>query len=160
MGKEWLQIRGDPSIRRFLFEQERSANEFDKSIDTALNRVCELLHHHGVFHAKVHFSSGQVTLWLVDDPMRYRVHVKEEFLQMDCAQLYAKRRYPDEAVVEPTSIPLVLDIFKHMRIRDPQLYLRSGSLNLINGIVGLNFSCDGSHYLYYTDFLEKSQEIF
>ncbi len=111
MAKEWLQIRGDPSIRQFLFEQERTANEFDKSIDTALNRVCELLHHHGVFHVNVHFSSGQVALWLVDDPMRYRVHVNEESLQMDSGQAYAKRRYPDEAVVEPTSIPMVFAIF-------------------------------------------------
>lgn len=72
MAKEWLQIRGDPSIRQFLFEQERTVNEFDKSIDTGLNRACELLHHHGVLHAKVHFSSGRLSLWLVDDPMRVR----------------------------------------------------------------------------------------
>ena len=35
---------------------------------------------HGVIHAEVRFSTGQVTLWLLHDPLRYRVHVKEGFL--------------------------------------------------------------------------------
>jgi hypothetical protein len=30
---------------------------------------------------------------------------------------------------------------------DENIDLRSGSLNIYNGIVGLNFSCDGSHYM-------------
>jgi hypothetical protein len=35
--------------------------------------------------------------------------------------------------------------------------LRAGSLNLINGMVGLNFSCDGSHSLSARDFLKASE---
>ena len=38
---------------------------------------------------------------------------------------------------------------------DDTLYLRSGSLNIFNGIIGLNFSCDGSHYIPYDEFLNK-----
>jgi hypothetical protein len=30
---------------------------------------------------------------------------------------------------------------------DETIDLRSGSLNIHNGIVGLNFSCDGSRYM-------------
>ena len=33
------------------------------------------------------------------------------------------------------------------------VYLRSSSLNLINGMVGLTFSCDGSLYINYEEFL-------
>ena len=43
------------------------------------------------------------------------------------------------------------------RVADEQIYLRAGSLNLINGMVGLNFSCDGSHYLSARDFLNASE---
>jgi hypothetical protein len=42
---------------------------------------------------------------------------------------------------------------------DETIYLRSGSLNIINGIVGLNFSCDGSHYMPVEDFLEKGGDF-
>ncbi|HEY0663326.1 MAG TPA: hypothetical protein VGD18_01835, partial [Thiobacillaceae bacterium] len=34
-------------------------------------------------------------------------------------------------------------------------YLRAGSLNIFNGMVGLTFSCDGSHYLPWDEFLSK-----
>jgi len=35
------------------------------------------------------------------------------------------------------------------------IYLRSGSLNIFNGMISLNFSCDGSHYLPFREFLEE-----
>ena len=159
MSDEWLQIRGDPSIREFLFLQERHFNEFDQRIDQVLSRAAELMLGYGVFHAKIHFSSGQVTLWLVDDPKRYRVHVKEEFLDMEPARHYPSRRYTHEAIVQREAIIPILDGFKRLRFRDPQIYLRAGSLNVINGIIGLNFSCDGSHYMSCSDFLLKMNEI-
>ena len=39
------------------------------------------------------------------------------------------------------------------------IYLRSASLNIVNTIVGLNFSCDGSHYLPYDEFLQKDNSF-
>lgn len=38
---------------------------------------------------------------------------------------------------------------------DEYLYLRAGSLNVVNGLIGLNFSCDGSHYLKAEEFLSR-----
>lgn len=159
MPNNWLQIRGDPSIREFLFLQERKLNEFDKYMDDVMNRVADLLGNYGVFHAKVHFSSGQVTLWLVDDPLRYKVHVKEEFLNLDAFNTYPLKPYTSEAIVKQQTIMPILEGFKKLRLKDPQIYLRSGSLNLVNGIVGLNFSCDGSHYMNCDEFLLKIDEI-
>jgi len=158
--RSWLQIRGDPSVRQFVFEQERVANEFDARIDDVLRRVECLLKEHGVFHAKVHFSSGQVTLWLLHDPLRYRVHVKEEFLDPNLCLAYPRVSYAQMAVVPTTAIPLVLAEFKRLRSMDPQMYLRSGSINVVNGLVGLNFSCDGSHYLGYSEFLVRARELY
>jgi hypothetical protein len=159
MSNDWLQIRGDPSIREFLFLQERKLNEFDQHLDQVLARVNDLICNYGVFHAKVHFSSGQVTLWLVDDPMRYRVHVKEQFLHLDVFHSYLLSSYTGEAVIDQRSIMPVLQGFKRLRLKDPQVYLRSGSLNIVNGVVGLNFSCDGSHYMSCNEFLSKIDEI-
>ena len=159
MPDNWIQIRGDPSIREFLFLQERKLNEFDEHLDEVLSRITELICNYGVFHAKVHFSSGQVTLWLVDDPLRYRVHLKDEFLNLNAYHSYPLKTYPRDAVISREYLPSILDGFKQLRLKDPQIYLRSGSLNIINGIVGLNFSCDGSHYIDYEEFVQKIDDI-
>lgn len=159
MPDNWIQIKGDPSIRKFLFEQERTFNEFDRHIDAVLDKVATLIKNHGVFHAKIHFSSGQVTLWFVDDPLRYKVYVKDDFLSLDVTTLCGRENYPEQALLGAGVIQPVFEGFKQMRTRDPQVYLRSGSLNIVNGLVGLNFSCDGSHYMACEEFLIKIEEI-
>jgi len=160
MPKRWLQIRGDPSIRRFLFTQSRVDNEFDSHLDEVLGRVGQLLAGRGIFHAKVHFSSGQVTLWPFSDPYNYQVCVKDEFLGAGFMDSFDAAAYPINAAVPPHRIPLVLDILRLLRCADNSVYLRSGSLNIMNGMVGLNFSCDGSHYIDYRDFLEQRDMLF
>jgi hypothetical protein len=160
MRTRWLQIRGDPSVRQFVFEQARVSNEFDKRLDEVLARVEVLMLGHGVFHAKLHFSTGQVTLWLLNDPLRYRVHVKEEFLDPDLRLVYPCIPYTAEALVPTPEIPKVLTEFKRLRMQDNQIYLRSASLNVVNGLVGLNFSCDGSHYLNYAEFLTQAGKLY
>ena len=160
MRSRWLQIRGDPSVRQFVFEQPRVPNEFDKHLDEVLARVEVLILGHGVFHAKMHFSTGQVTLWLLDDPLRYRVHVKEEFLDPDICLAYPRLPYTEEALVPTLEIPKVLAEFKRLRMQDNHIYLRSASLNVVNGLVGLNFSCDGSHYINYAEFLSQAINLY
>ena len=39
---------------------------------------------------------------------------------------------------------------------DETIYLRSGMLNIFNGLIGLTFSCDGSHYMPWDEFLDKN----
>jgi len=158
--KRWLQIRGDPSVRQFVFEQERIASDFDLRLDEVLARTELLLRQHGVFHAKIHFSSGQVTLWLLQDPLRYRVHVKEEFLNPMFCLPYARTPYTRLAAVPEAAVSQVLAEFKRLRSHDQHIYLRSGSLNVVNGLVGLNFSCDGSHYLDYAEFLDNAHQLY
>ena len=53
----------------------------------------------------------------------------------------------------------IFEMFHNLRFADENIYLRSGSLNIMNGMVGLNFSCDGSHYMPYKEFLEKNTEF-
>jgi hypothetical protein len=160
MANRWLQIRGDPSIRQFLFSQSRVNNEFDDHLEAVLNTVAELLETRGIFHAKIHFSSGQVTLWSMQDPYNYQVYLKEEFLARGFAAQFDLHHYPVNATVPPGRIREVLGIICTLRHTDDSMYLRSGSLNVINGMVGLNFSCDGSHYIDYQAFLDRREGVY
>jgi len=158
--QRWLQIRGDPAVRQFLFEQRRATAEFDLRIDEVIERVELLMRERSVFHAKVHFSSGEVTLWSLHDPLRYRVHTKEEFFDQRLLHDYPRSPYTGLAVVSAPAIGQVWREFKRLRMQDSQIYLRAGSLNVVNGTVGLNFSCDGSHYLDYREFMTHAQALF
>jgi hypothetical protein len=160
MTQRWLQIRGDPSVRQFVFEQRREQGAFDERLDEVLGRAGRLLRDYGVFHAKVHFSTGQVTLWLLSDPLRYRVYVKDEFLDSAFCNTFPRMTYTPWATVPRRAITHVLGEFRRLRTMDPHLYLRSGSLNVVNGLVGLNFSCDGSHYLDHADFLANAGQLY
>ncbi len=160
MSQRWRQIRGDPSIRRFLFRQSRVDNEFDNDLSGVLAKAGRLLVERGMFHAKLHFSSGQVTLWSMHDPYNYQVYLKDEFLRPGFEDSFPVASYPINAVVPPHRIGDVLAVFGTLRRSDKAIYLRSASLNIINGMVGLNFSCDGSHYLHYTDLLEQGAGVF
>ena len=159
MANRRLQIRGDPSIRQFLFSQSRVNNEFDDRLDVVLETVTRLLQEHGIFHAKIHFSSGQVTLWSMLDPYNYQVYLKEEFLAPRFLKQFEPIDYLSDAAVPRETIRSVLDVICGLRHTDDSVYLRSGSLNVINGMVGLNFSCDGSHYIDFQEFLDHRDDI-
>ena len=152
----WLQVRGDPSIRSTLFMQSRTISEMDKNLDDVMNIMEELILERGVFHAKLHYSSSRATIWLYNDPFRYRVHVLDELLRSVCLA-YPKSLYPEEAIVEPAMVKKVFKEFRALREADETVYLRASSLNIINGQVALNFSCDGSHYIPVEEFLAKDK---
>lgn len=151
----WLQLRGDPAIRQGLFNQCRVESDMDRNIDGVFATVEQLMRERGIFHAKLHFSSSRATLWPAADPMRYRVHVLDEILSPDIHLAYPCAAYPAEACVTPDLIRPVLEKLGELRQLDENIYLRAGSLNVVNGLVGLNFSCDGSHYLRADEFLSR-----
>ncbi|MBT3346998.1 MAG: hypothetical protein HOE55_07475 [Thiotrichales bacterium] len=155
----WLQVKGDPSIRHQVFTQSRAVSPMDDSVDDVVSIVDELIVERGIFHAKLHFSSSRATIWLYEDPYRYRVHVLDEILNPSVCLAYPRRKYPENALVPQESVRKILERFKWLREIDETIYLRAGSLNIINGIVALNFSCDGSHYLPYEEFLDKGDSF-
>lgn len=155
--REWRQIKGDPSIRGGLFQQTRTHSKMDEHLDAVLKVIESLITEQGIFHAKLHFSSSRATLWSYDSPYHYRLHVLEEIIDPQVCLLYAKTAYPEEAVVPAERVAEILAAFKTLRQVDETVYLRAASINIINGLVGLNFSCDGSHYIPYQEFLDKDQ---
>jgi hypothetical protein len=80
-------------------------------------------------------------------------------LDADLCLAYPRRPYTERAIVEQEKISPIFEQFKSLRFADETVYLRSGSLNVINGMVGLNFSCDGTHYMPYDEFLEKDLDF-
>lgn len=155
----WRQIKGDPAIRDALFQQSRVMSAMDERLDDVIDIMDELICDRGVFHAKLHFSSSRATLWLTDDPFRYRVHVLEEIFNPSICLAYPSRPYAEQTVVPLALVRPVLERFKVLRYADDNIYLRSGSLNVFNGMVGLTFSCDGSHYIPVEQFLAMDDKF-
>lgn len=155
----WRQIKGDPSIRGTVFHQTRSDSEMDRHIDTVLGVVSELMLYHGVYHVILHFSSSRAVIWVMQDPYRYRLLDIRELIDPDICLVYPRTPYPADALVPAEQIRAVLDSFRGLRLMDEMFYLRSATLNIFNGIVGLTFSCDGSHYIPYDEFLGMDHEF-
>lgn len=156
---DWRQLKGDPAIRGGLFAQTRAQSLMDDNLDNVLPLMSELISERGVFHGKLHFSSSRATVWLIEDPFNYRLLDSTDLLDPDICLAYPQRGYPSCAVVPRDQIPRVLDMFRKLRFADETIYLRSGSLNICNGLVSLNFSCDGTHYVRYDELLGKGMDF-
>jgi hypothetical protein len=156
---QWLQLKGDPAIRGGLFYQQRVESLMDGRIDEVLALLTELVAAHGVFHGKLHFSSSRATLWLMDDPYRFRILDFEDLTDAGICLAWPQRAYSPEAAIPLEQVEAVFRSFRDLRFLDENIYLRSGSLNVFNGIVGLNFSCDGSHYMSWQEFLAKDLDF-
>jgi hypothetical protein len=157
---QWRQIKGDPEIRSNLFHQTRVKSSMDQSIDIVHAITTELLAELGVFHVKIHYASSRATIWTHDDPYNYRVHVLDEIISPNICLLYPKKKYPETAKVPVYQIKEVLDNFHYLRFMDSNLYLKTGSINIMNGMVGLTFSCDGNHYLSVSEFLSNFDKVY
>jgi len=159
MPAQWRQIKGDPAIRQNLFQQERVTSAMDEQLDQVNDIITDLLINRGVFHAKLHYSSSRATLWLYEDPHRYRLHVLDEIIDPSVCLAYPRTLYPADATVDADLLPQILNRFAALRRADSTVYLRAASLNIVNGMVGLNFSCDGSHYMSVEEFLSKGDSF-
>ena len=156
MPQKWLQIKGDPSVRAFLFQQRRIESLFDSEIELIHEIIYELLARKGAFHVKVHYSSSQLTCWFADDAFRYRVYVKEEVLEPGFIDRFRDMPINHlQPVVEKQDLRRILGEFNRLRTTDQTIYMRNGSINRINGQIGMTFSCDGAHYIDHRTFFEK-----
>ena len=106
---------------------------------------------------KVHYSSSQLTCWFADDAYRYRVYVRDEVLEpgflarfRDCTMDHLQ-----PLVYYDRDIPTILTELRRLRTTDETIYLRNGSINRINGLIGMSFSCGGAHYIDHKTFFEK-----
>lgn len=156
MPSRWLQIKGDPSIRAQLFNQSRVESIFDGAIDQVHDLVRNLLVRKGVFHTKIHYSSSQLTCWFAQDPFCYEKFVREEVLDNGFLD-----RFPDadhagqQPVIDEEHLVRLLAEFRRLRLSDETLYLRNAAVNLINGMINMSFSCDGTQYIDHKSFFAE-----
>ena len=156
MPERWLQIKGDPSVRAFLFQQERVESLFDTYIERVHQTIQALLAHKGVFHVKIHYSSSQLTCWFARDPFCYEKFVREEVFERGFLH-----RFPDAdhagrtPVIDTQDVGRILQEFRRLRLTDETVYLRNGAINLINAMINMSFSCDGTHYIDHRTFFAK-----
>ena len=133
----------------------REESLFDSHMDAVLARA-EYLLTHGAFHIKIHFSGEQLTCWWFNDPLRYQVY-RGELVLSD--QVLAKCSGGEIMGLEihEAEVADILQAFKRLRWQAGDSRLRSASLNRVNGMLGLSFSCDNIHYLSHRDFLQARQ---
>ncbi|MCG6933679.1 MAG: PDC sensor domain-containing protein [Gallionella sp.] len=154
----WRQVRGDPSIRNAVMYQCRVESQMDRHLDQTLSILEELLANRGVFQCSIHFSSSQAIIWTLDDPYRYRMLDDEALGDPDICLVYPSQSYPPDAVIPARDIVRILDALREMRMADENIYLRMSSINIFNGMISLTFSCDGSHYMRYDEFLSNGTQ--
>lgn len=157
--QSWRQIKGDPAIRKNLFQQERVISAMDQHLDQVHDIIENLICKRGIFHAKLHYGSSRATLWAYERPYEYQLHVLDEIINPDVCLAYPAHSYPAESRVLEHKVKLVINRLKDLRNADETVYLRSGSINVINGMVGLTFSCDGTHYMTVKEFLNKPDSV-
>lgn len=156
MPSHWLQIKGDPSIRSQLFNQRRVTSLFDEAIERVHEIVHALVTRKGVFHAKIHYSSSQLTCWFARDPFCYEKFVREEVLSDGFLDRFADADFAGRvALIDSTGVERLLREFKRLRLADETVYLRNGAVNLINGMINMTFSCDGTHYIDHRAFFAE-----
>ena len=151
----WRQIKGDPAIRGTVFDQCRVESPLDKNKENFISVLTELIADRGVFQCQIHFSSSQAVIWTVKDPFRYRLLDQEALTDPDICLLYPLESYPLQASIPKSDIEQILKVMYALRVTDPTIYLRLGSINIFNGMISLTFSCDGTHYMSHVEFLMK-----
>ena len=57
--------------------------------------------------------------------------------------------------IDPGKIQRILEELKRLRLTDETIYPRNAAVNLINSMVNMSFSCDGTHYIDQQTFFTK-----
>ena len=119
MPNKWLQIKGDPMVRGFLFQQQRVEGLFDTPINCAHEIAHTLLTRKGVFHTKINYSSSQLTCWFAREPFCYEKFVREEVLDDDFLDRFPEADYAGrDPVLEPQDIDGIFKEFRRLRLTD------------------------------------------
>jgi len=155
----WRQIKGDPSIRGQLFNQKFRQRAIDEYIDDVIDIMNEMICERGIFMGRIRFSSSMATVSLLDEPFDSRTHILDELLSPEICLAYPARTYPQNARISKTQVCPILEKIKMLRYIDDNIYLRSASINIINGVIELNFSCDGIYQMPFDEFLDKDESF-
>ena len=133
----------------------RKPSDIDENIDYLIYALSTLMQEHGIFQTQVLFDSGICVLSSLEDPLRYQIFNTQELIDPEMLLLYPKQEFDQRSSINQELIPNIYAQFKALRELDENMYLRSGTLNCINGQVGLSFSSDGTHFMRADQFLNQ-----
>lgn len=135
--------------------KKKRVTETDINIDYLIYALSTLMQEHNIFHCKLHFESERCNLWSYQNPHDYQLHRIEELMSPEIFSQYPACEFNRHSVVAAEQIPLLFAQLKALRQADDNTYLHSGSLNIVNGMVGLTFSHNESEYLHVDEFLNR-----
>lgn len=135
--------------------QHDAVTQMDMQSDDVMALIAELILEHGVFHAKLHFNSNRATIWHMDAPYNYHFLDMQQLSSADTCLAYPQHVYENSATIPSEVVKPLLEKITLLRKESSLTRLQSASLNICNGMIGLNFSAGGAHYLSYDEFLKK-----
>ncbi len=148
----WLQ--SSCLLQRYPLQQR--IKKFNQPISAIQTSLYQLISEYGLFQYTLHYSTEQITLSRVDDPCRYHVYTVEQLLSDNIFMNFSRHSYPVDAEISLQQVQQVLERVNDLRLVDGDFYLRANSLNIMNGIVELDFSYDGyQQYLPVEKFLNE-----
>jgi hypothetical protein len=92
-------------------------------------------------------------------PGLHRLRDHEALSDPNVCLVYPQTPYPLDAAIPQQCVAPVLGALRPLRLTDETFYLLMASVNLFNGMISVTFSCDGSHYMRYDEFLTKSHSF-
>jgi hypothetical protein len=120
-------------------------------------RMGELFGERGVFQATLDYDNGLALLWHLDDPYQYRLHSLQELLDPALCLIYPLTAWPARATLKPAQIGPLWQTCA--ALREAGEALSAVSLNTVNGMLGLTFSNESSHYLSAAEFLLRETAL-
>ena len=82
--------------------------------------------------------------------------MREEVLARDFLERFPDSDYAGRrSLLDSGAMTRLLSEFKRLRLTDETVYLRNAAINVINGMINMTFSCDGTHYIDHETFIAE-----
>jgi len=167
-------IKGDPSIRESVLMRKRYTSKVDTVFEELEPLLEDLMLNRGIYRIFVGFNSGEVRTNSIFDPLRQEVHDAEKLSDTHLyATLRASKQYKAMPTywqnilnrrsdkwqpLEPENIPHILSTVRKLREIE-EYYLRNITICIVQGIVRMQFNCDGTQIIdahNFRKFLEEN----
>ena len=131
---------------------ESTSNHFDDRLDELVEITKNLILNKGVFHLAIHFASSQLICWTFDNPYSYQIYHAEEVFSDGFMRHFVSLESKLHTSIKKEQVLPILKSLKILREKPNNSELRNASIHMMNGYIGLTFSCDDTRYINFKDF--------
>jgi len=136
----------------YFSDANLTSNHFDNRLDELVAITKDLIINKGVFHLAIHFSSSQLICWTFDNPYSYQIYQAEEIFSDGFMHHFASLELKLHSDIKKDQVLPILKSLRTLREQPNGSELRNASIHMINGYIGVNFSCDDTRYINFKDF--------